>query len=272
VSVPRLAALPAAGLVASLIAVFIAVFIAILPANARTTRAVTTTQFAEIEVALDETIKGIRALAADCTREGNRWAAKWRREAAKALREEASIRENGVHWALQREYEAASVIGRYVSVLRSDYLNTGGAHPNTEIDTILWDGAANKRVSIRPFFIETADGGATMTALAAALRSAINAEKKKRGVPQELIDDPQWLQGIAPKLLALGPVTLTPSTETGKSAGLTFHYQPYAVGPYAEGIYTIFLPWKDFAANLSDEGRALFAGERPADDTKKYEP
>ena len=113
-TVPRLAALPAAGLVASLIAVFIAV----LPANARTTRAVTTTQFAEIEVALDTTIKGIRALAADCTREGNRWAAKWRREAAKALREEPQMQERGVHWALQREYETRSVIGRYVSVLR----------------------------------------------------------------------------------------------------------------------------------------------------------
>jgi hypothetical protein len=242
------------------------------PAAAQPKRAVTSSNFAEIKVSLDETIKGMPKLAADCRREGDRWAAKWRKDAAKALREDAYIRENGVHWALEREYEAASVIGRYISVLRSDYLNTGGAHPNTEIDTILWDGAQNKRVSIRPFFTETADGGATMTALNALLRSAIKAEKKQRGVPQELIDDPQWLKGIAPKLLALGPVTLTPSTETGKSAGLTFHYQPYAVGPYVEGIYTIFLPWKDFAANLSDEGRALFAGERPADDIKKYEP
>lgn len=242
------------------------------PATAQPKRAVTSSNFAEIKVSLDETIKGMPTLAADCRREGDRWAAKWRKDAAKALREESYIRENGVHWALEREYEAAAVIGRYVSVLRSDYLNTGGAHPNTEIDTILWDSAQNKRISIRPFFTETADGGATMTALAALLRSAINAEKKTRGVPQELIDDPQWLKGIAPKLLTLGPVTLTPSTETGKSAGLTFHYQPYAVGPYVEGIYTIFLSWKDFTANLSDEGRALFGGERPADDIKKYEP
>lgn len=247
----------------------------LLPAGPGTTqpkRAVTSSNFAEIKVSLDETIKGIAKLAADCRREGDRWAAKWRKDAAKALREDAYIRENGVHWALEREYEAASVIGRYVSVLRSDYLNTGGAHPNTEIDTILWDGAQNKRVSIRPLFAETADGGATMTALAALLRTEINAEKKKRGVPQELIDDPQWLKGVEPKLLALGPVTLTPSTEQGKSAGLTFHYSPYAVGPYVEGIYTIALRWQDFATHLSDEGRALFAGERPADDIKKYEP
>jgi len=241
-------------------------------AGAQPKRAVTTSNFAEIEVSLDETIKGLPKLAADCRREGDRWAAKWRKDAAKALREDATMRENGAHWALEREYEAASVIGRYVSVLRSDYLNTGGAHPNTEIDTILWDGARNRRVSIRPLFAETADNGATMTALAALLRIAIIAEKRNRGVPQELIDDPQWLKGIEPKLLALGPVTLTPSTERGKSAGLTFHYSPYAVGPYAEGTYTIFLPAKDFAAHLSDEGRALFGGERPAGDIKKYQP
>lgn len=242
------------------------------PAAAQPKRAVTSSNFAEIKVSLDETIKGLPKLAADCRREGDRWAAKWRKDAAKALREDAYIRDNGVHWALEREYEAASVIGRYVSVLRSDYLNTGGAHPNTEIDTILWDGAQNKRVSIRPLFAETADDGKTMTALAALLHEAIKAEKKKRGVPQELIDDPQWLKEIEPKLLALGPVTLTPSTETGKSAGLTFHYSPYAVGPYVEGTYTIALRWQDFAPHLSDEGRALFGGERPAADIKKYEP
>ncbi|MBN9048307.1 MAG: DUF3298 domain-containing protein [Rhizobiales bacterium] len=259
----RLAALSLIGL---------ATFLPAGSADAQPKRAVTSSNFAEIKVSLDETIKGLPKLAADCRREGDRWAAKWRKDAAKALREEAYIRENGVHWALEREYEAASVIGRYVSVLRSDYLNTGGAHPNTQIDTVLWDGAQNKRVSIRPLFAEAADGGATMTALAALLRTAINAEKKKRGIPQESIDDPEWLKGIEPRLLALGPVTLTPSTEPGKSAGLTFHYQPYAVGPYVEGIYTIALPWQDFAVHLSDQGRALFGGERPADDVKKYEP
>ena len=42
---------------------------------------------------------------------------------------------------------------------------TGGAHPNTRIDTILWDRDARKRISIRPFFIETADNGPTMNAM-----------------------------------------------------------------------------------------------------------
>jgi hypothetical protein len=36
-------------------------------------------------------------------------------------------------------------------------------------------------------------------------------------------------------LLKIGAVTLAPSTASGKSSGLTFHYPPYAVGAYALG-------------------------------------
>ncbi len=55
------------------------------------------------------------------------------------------------------------VADRYVSVVRTDYMDTRGAHPNTDVNTILWDQTANKRISIRPFFTETADSGPTMT-------------------------------------------------------------------------------------------------------------
>jgi len=74
---------------------------------------------------------------------------------------------------------------------------------------------------------------------------------------------------VKPALLELGPVTLAPSTERGRSAGLTFHYSPYAVGPYVEGPYTVFVPWTKFRQFLSDEGAALFGGERPKDDEQK---
>lgn len=240
--------------------------VAVPAAQARDKRVTATSQFADITVSLDDTIKSIRELAADCTREANRWAAQRRKEVAQAIREEPQQR--GAHWTLQRDYETRSVVGRYVSVLRSDYLNTGGAHPNTQIDTILWDGASNKRVSIRPFFNETADGGPTMTAMVALLRAAINTEKEQRGKEAGVTIDA--FAGLEPKLLALGPVTLAPSTESNKSAGLTFHYEPYAVGAYAEGIYTVFLPWEDLKPYLSADGLQVFAGQRPDDDVKKF--
>ena len=74
---------------------------------------------------------------------------------------------------------ARSVVdGRYVSIVRGDYEYTGGAHPNSTIDTILWDKSANKRISIRPFFTETADDGPTLKAMRQGVIASLNAEKK----------------------------------------------------------------------------------------------
>ena len=61
-------------------------------------------------------------------------------------------------------------------------------------------------------------------------------------------------------------MTLAPSTVAGKSSGLTFHYAPYAVGPYAEGEYVAFVPWETLKPNLTPEGAKTFAGARPKDD------
>src|SRR6185295_3538982 len=104
-------------------------------------------------------------------------------------------------------------------------------------------------------------------AMAKLVRAAVNAEKKKRD--REVEDNPEtdtWLQGIEPSLLKLGPVTLAPSTESGKSAGLTFHFSPYMVGPYSDGPLTVFVPWTDFKDRLSPDGAALFGGTRPEND------
>jgi hypothetical protein len=156
------------------------------------------------------------------------------------------------------------VDGRYVSIVRSDYTNTGGAHPNSDVDTILWDSAANKRISIRPFFTETADNGPTMKAMVMAVLASLTAEKKKRDAGDTATAD--WFKGIEPKLLKIGAVTLAPSTVSGKSSGLTFHYPPYAVGPYAEGEYIAFVPWETLKPFLTPEGVRIFGGSRPKED------
>src|SRR5262249_8370954 len=224
------------------------------------------TKAVEATVSVDASFKAHPGLVADCLAEGRRWAESMRREADKELRANPAQFRNG-RWSFEREYVARSVIGRYVSVLRNDYASAGGAHPNTFINTILWDRAAKKRISIRPFLAESADNGPTMTALARLVRAAVMAEKKANDAPVE--EDPDrdtWLAEIKPQLLKLGPVALAPSTAAGKSSGFTFHFQPYAVGPYAEGTYTVFVPWTDFKDHLSPEGVAIFGGERPAGD------
>jgi Protein of unknown function (DUF3298) len=218
----------------------------------------------DASVTLDAAIKADPVLAANCLAEGKKWAEKNRAEAEASRKEDSELFRNG-GWSFERKYDTRSVVsGRYVSIVRSDYTNSGGAHPNSDVDTILWDRNAKRRISIRPFFTETADGGPTMQAMQSAVIASLKAEKEKRGVEQ--IADMDWYKSVAPKLLRIGAVTLAPSTDAGKSSGLTFHYPPYAVGPYVEGGYVAFVPWEKLKPYLTPEGAAIFGGARPDGD------
>jgi hypothetical protein len=221
----------------------------------------------EASVSLDDSLKADAALADNLLAEGRKWIAQNRRDAEKEHKTSPISFRNGP-WTFERNYAAASVVAdRYISVLRTGYFYTGGAHPNHDIDTILWDRTANKRISIRPFFTETADNGPTMTALRGAAIASLTVEKKARGT-----DTPgrEWARGVTPKLIGIGAVSLAPSTVLGKSAGLVFQYPPYAVGAYAEGPYDAFVPWQTLKPYLSAQGTAIFAGDRrPASETAK---
>jgi uncharacterized protein DUF3298 len=222
------------------------------------------TKTVEASVFLDDTIKADAALAADCLTEGRKWIDKNAAEAAASRKEDPQFFRDG-GWTFERKYTVRSVIdGHYLSIVRADYMDTHAAHPNSNVDTILWDTSQNRRISIRPFFTETADGGPTMTAMRKAVIASLNIEKKKRDAAETATAE--WYKGLEPKLLKIGAVTLAPSTETGKSSGLTFHYPPYAVGPYAEGEYVAFVPWETLKPHLSPEGTKIFGGARPKGD------
>jgi hypothetical protein len=219
----------------------------------------------DMSVILDPSIKKNPALAADSLKEGKDWIAKQRADAKSTMKEVPAAVSKDRPWTYERKYQARSVVaGRYISVVRSDYMDTNGAHPNSDVNTILWDDALKKRISIRPFFTETADGGPTLRAMLAAATEAVKAEKKARGVDD--FSGVDWYQELKPSLTKIGAIALAPSTEAGKSAGLTFHFPPYVVGPYAEGAYVVFVPWEKLKPYLSPEGVAIFGGERPKGD------
>ncbi|MGP9811819.1 PdaC/SigV domain-containing protein [Rhodopseudomonas sp. NSM] len=215
------------------------------------------------QVLLDAPIRADPKLAENCLAEGKKWIAENRTEAEQEFKSDPELFRNGA-WTYERSYTVSSLVAdRYVSIVRTDYSYTGGAHPNTDINTILWDKAQGKRISIRPFFTETADGGPAMKAMVTGVLASLKTEKKARGADDS---DTDYVKSIAPNLLKIGAVTLTPSTEAGKSAGLTFHYPPYAVGAYAEGAYNAYVPWQTLTPHLSAEGAAIFSGERPKGD------
>jgi hypothetical protein len=260
------------------------IFASLVPEARAATAASSKTSFVEITVDVDEALKAYPGLFDNCTAEAKSFAAAMRAQAEKEHREDPAAFRDGLQWTYDRAYALRSVVGRYVSIVRSDDSFEGGAHPNHGIDTILWDTQAQKRISIRPFFTETADNGPTMSALADAAKLAVASLKIANGIPvgdddklppnitpaQYLRKDTFIDDGIKPSLLKLGPVTLAPSTDAGKSSGLTFHYSPYAVGPYVEGSYTAFVPWTAFRQYLSPDGAALFGGTRPQSDADKW--
>jgi len=218
----------------------------------------------EARVLLDDAIRADAALAADSLTEGRKWLDKSAAEAAATRKTDPILFRDG-GWDFERNYRVRSVVGdRYVSIVRSDYTDTHGAHPNSDVNTILWDKTENKRISIRPFFIETADDGPTMKAILKAVIASLKIEKKKRDVTDTPADEPY--KDLKPSLLKIGAVTLAPSTEAGKSPGLTFHYPPYAVGAYAEGSYVGFVPWETLKPYLTPEGLRIFGGKRPKGD------
>ena len=220
------------------------------------------TKAAEITVEVDDDLKAQPGLFENCVAEAKTWALQARAEAEQVARDTPKSNPAQPPWSYDRSYDLRSVVGRYISVLREDGVFTGGAHPNSRTDTILWDRTTQKRISVRPFLKESADNGPTMTAMAKLVRAAVAAERKVRGAS----DDEMWLKDIQPSLLKLGPITLAPSTAANKSSGFTFHFSPYAVGSYAEGDYVVFVPWTAFKAYLSPEGAAIFDGDRPESD------
>lgn len=227
------------------------------------------TKLLDASVTVDASFKKFPGLYEDLLAEGKRQAAKWQAGAEKDKKEYPEIFRDNRRQEYERDYGESSVVaGRYVSVVRLDYIDGGGAHPNHETNTTLWDAKAKKRISIRPFFEETADNGPTLRVLAKAIRAALAVEKRARDIQVADPDTDHDLSAVKPKLLALGALALAPSTAQGKSSGLIAHFSPYAVGPYVEGSYAVFVPWTAFKTYLSPEGRAIFGGERPKDDEK----
>ncbi|HLL29098.1 MAG TPA: DUF3298 domain-containing protein [Xanthobacteraceae bacterium] len=223
------------------------------------------TKYVEIEVTIEKALRAYPEFYSKLLADGKKYAADNQKEALDAwMADPASFR--GMAWTFDRGYRLRAAAGPYVSVLIDDGEFTGGAHPVSHLSTRLWNREANRDADMETLFREIGENGPTATALAKLVRDAIIEEKKKRDVPIDEETD-RWLEPIKADFSSLGAPSLAPSTAAGHSSGLTFHFSPYAIGPYAEGSYTIFVPFAPFASYLTDDAKKIFAGDRP----KSYE-
>ena len=156
----------------------------------------------------------------------------------------------------------AAETAKLLSLKRSDFDYSGGAHPNTLTDGLLWDKALKRRIGVADLFGKNPD----LTVLDQALCSAINAAKRAR-VPDSAGVTPGGGKMFSCPRAADTPFVLTAGDTPGKAAGLTFLIGPYQVGPYVEGAYEIAIPAMVFRSLLATAyagefgGRLLKAGD-----------
>jgi hypothetical protein len=133
---------------------------------------------------------------------------------------------------------------------------TGGAHPNSSYDALIWDRRLNRTTSMED--LVTAKGqfsGITQSTYCKAL----DTERRKRR-EGERPDLPEFNECPRYSDLAIAPVD---RNRNGRFETLDFVASPYTAGPYVEGEYEIFLPvTARLIARLKPEYRNSFEIQR----------
>lgn len=175
-------------------------------------------------------------------------------EGAQADRTEAGGDQGMAPYAKSIEITPGAETSKLFSLIRTDYENTGGAHPNAAFAAVLWDKALKREIAAVDLFGRPGN----LAALDAALCAAINAEKKTRDPAAQTVSltGGDWK---CPRAAAT-PFVLAAGTQPGKAGGLVFLIGPYVVGPYAEGSYEVTVPQDVFRTLLAPAYADEFGG------------
>ena len=140
--------------------------------------------------------------------------------------------------------------GRYVSVLRRTEADIGGAQPNIYVTAFAWDTATQDFIRLDHFFDPGAARDEALIAISHHLRTQIR-QRIWGGKPAPAFL-PLIEQATNPDAAVLSNFTMN------GAAGLTFHYSPYEVAPYARGAIAVDVPTSVFSAWLNAQGREAF--------------
>ncbi len=140
-------------------------------------------------------------------------------------------------WSLERLQSVTYASASLVSVAETLYVYTGGAHPNTGLSayTLLADGDRVRRLGLPDFFLPEVDYLALLSPY------VVNAllEQGAQWVVDGSVD------GFTGDDLSV--VTVSPT-------GLRFGFEPYAVGPYAQGTFFVTVPFEVLGAVIDPAG------------------
>lgn len=140
---------------------------------------------------------------------------------------------------------------RLVSLKGSWFSYTGGAHPNSGFNTLLWDVNAAE-IARSDLLLPPGPGDAQVqTALCDGIRQARAGKGVGPTDDVSMWPCPKWRDA---------DFVLTPSSTPGKLGGFTFVFDPYSIGSYAEGPYEVTVPYAAIKGVLAPAFANEFAG------------
>jgi Deacetylase PdaC len=153
-------------------------------------------------------------------------------------------------------WTSAGETSRLLSLQNELSTFTGGAHPNSSYDALIWDRKLNRQIGMEALF------GGTLKLSAVTRETYCKAldEERMRRREGEKLGLPEF--NACPKYsdLAIAPVD---TNKNGRFDAIAFVASPYLVGPYVEGEYVITVPVTPrLIAALKPEFRSSFEAQR----------
>lgn len=187
--------------------------------------------------------------------------AKTKREVAELRSEATANGQAPLPWDYQINWSVVARSGDFVSLMGTLYQFSGGAHGMTSTDTRL----ANTRTGEEIDFSDMMRFGKVPSpALVIAACEAVKKAKTDRINSATVFDDPIVCAGPSANVkLEDASIALAPSNVADRFGGIYVYFDPYAIGPYAEGSYEVVVQQDVFAEDLKPEFKAMFAGTAP---------
>ncbi len=180
---------------------------------------------------------------------------------AERRKEEGAI---GMPWEVLIEWAYTAKAGDIVSLTGTAYEFTGGAHGMTYTDTHIAKTDTGEQITIESML----QSGGISPAITIGVCEALKRAKLEMGGTANIHGEPIVCAGVNANIsIEEAKFALAPSTEANKFGGLFVYYDPYAVGAYAEGTYSLALPHEVFAEDLRPEYKAMFGGKVAAEPT-----
>lgn len=152
--------------------------------------------------------------------------------------------------------------GRLTGFVGTFAAYTGGAHANVGFDVLNWDIEDDRQIALEDLFD---DDEAARASIAEVLKQKLLVAKRERLQDSTSSDADILETWVNPafdgNIAVFEHFSIAKSTIADKAGGLIYHFAPYEVGAYAEGVYVVAVGHDHFSDALNDTYKDAFGGE-----------